>query len=262
MRWLLLALILAAFAVACGDGSPKGGAYIALGDSISAGVGASDPTSTAFVPLVQKSLGPSFELLNLGHSGDTSQSLLDHGHLDKAITEIKQRRDDKNPNNDVKLVTMEIGGNDLLALNISLVVSGACPDLPAALQKRECVDPLTQAFQRFDPNLRAALTRLREADPELPIVLMTLYNPASGRLSILGQLAQLVLDGLPNTPFAEGVNDIIRAQAQEKGAIVVDLYPLFEGKAGQLISQDSIHPNDEGYRVIAEAVIQALGDVR
>ena len=42
----------------------------------------------------------------------------------------------------------------------------------------------------------------------------------------------------------------------------MDLYPLFEGKAGQLISQDSIHPNDEGYRVIAEAVIQALGDMR
>lgn len=236
--------------------------YIALGDSLSAGVGATDPTATAFVPLVHESLGPGYELLNLGHSGDTSQKLLDHGHLEQAVNEITRRHSDSDPNNDVKLVTLEIGGNDLLALNISLVVSGTCPDLQAALQKRECREPLSQAVQRFEPNLSTILARLREADPQVPIVLMTLYNPASGRLSILSQLAELVLEGQSNTPFPEGINDIIRTEGQEEGVILVDLYPLFEGKASELISQDSIHPNDEGYRVMAEAVIHAIEEAR
>ena len=66
--------------------------------------------------------------------------------------------------------------------------------------------------------------------------------------------------GLDGTPFPEALNEIIRAQAQETGVILVDLYPLFEGKASQLIAQEDLHPNDEGYRVMAEAVILALGD--
>jgi lysophospholipase L1-like esterase len=40
--------------------------------------------------------------------------------------------------------------------------------------------------------------------------------------------------------------------------ILVDWYPLFEGKAGQYIASDLIHPNDEGYRVMAEAVLDAV----
>ena len=263
MRWFPLTLLLLGFAAACGGGgAPEGGAYIALGDSLSTGVGASDPATTAFVPLVHESLGPGFELLNLGHSGDTSQKFLDHGHLDQAVNEITRRHSDRDPNNDVKLVTLEIGSNDLLALNISLVVSGTCPDLQAALQKRECREPLSQALQRFEPNLRTILARLREADPQVPIVLVTLYNPVSGRLSILSQLAEMVLEGQSNTPFPEGINDIIRTEGQEEGVILVDLYPLFEGKASELISQDSIHPNDEGYRVMAEAVIHAIEEAR
>ena len=34
----------------------------------------------------------------------------------------------------------------------------------------------------------------------------------------------------------------------------------FEGKASQLIAQEDLHPNDEGYRLMAEAVILAIGD--
>jgi lysophospholipase L1-like esterase len=61
-----------------------------------------------------------------------------------------------------------------------------------------------------------------------------------------------------DTEFPEGLNDIIRAEGRQQGVILVDWHPLFEGKAGQYIYSDLIHPNDEGYRVMADAVLDAV----
>lgn len=259
MRWLLPALLLPLLAAACtSGGETRDGLYLALGDSLSAGVGASDPSATAFVPLVRESLGQGVELLNLGHSGDTSQQLLTHGHLDRAVAEIQERNGDADPDNDVRLITLEIGGNDLLGLFFSLVLGGTCPSLQASLEREECRQRLSDTLADYEPNLSTALDRLREAAPGVPLALLTLSNPFSGSTPLFAKLADLALEGMPDTPFPQGLNDIIRAQARERGLILVDLYPLFQGRADQLIAGDMIHPNDQGYRVMAEAVIEAL----
>ena len=87
---------------------------------------------------------------------------------------------------------------------------------------------------------------------------MTLYNPFSGNFPVFEPFGELSLEGLPGTPFLEGVNDIIRAQAQARGVTLVEVYPLFAGRAKEYIAQDIIHPNDVGYSVMADAVIAAL----
>ena len=51
---------------------------------------------------------------------------------------------------------------------------------------------------------------------------------------------------------------IIREHAAQRDIAVVELYEPFENRADQLISGDFIHPNDAGYRVMAEAVIATL----
>lgn len=245
---------------ACGSSSEPlvPGLYIALGNSLSEGVGASDRDATSFVPLVHEGLGEGAELLNLGHSGDTSDELITHGHLSEALTQVEQRNGDGDPDNDVKLVTLEIGGNDLLDLYFSLVLPGVCPTLVESLAKPVCVDALQGALDEFAPNLAMALDRLREADPDLTIVVMALYNPFSGGFDPLDELAELALEGQPDTAFPQGLNDIIRRETEERGLILVDWQPLFEGKAGEYIAGDLIHPNDEGYRVMADAVLEAL----
>ena len=50
-----------------------------------------------------------------------------------------------------------------------------------------------------------------------------------------------------DTPFPTGLNDAIRAVAQEKGTYLVEWYALFLGKVNEYISQDLIHPNDTGH---------------
>ncbi len=240
--------------------SPEAPLYIALGDSLSAGVGASDRASTAFVPLVQKGLGGNVGLMNLGHSGDTSQQLLEHGYVDQAVAEIKKRNGDSNPNNDVVLVTLEIGGNDLLGLYFNLVIPGKCPTVEESLQRPDCVNGLRDTLDKYAPNLKKAVDSLQAADPHLRIVLITLYNPFSGGARTLDTLGELSLEGTPNTPFPEGLNDLIRAQAQASGVILADVYPLFLGKSHEYIASDLIHPNDSGHRVMADAVLAAIAN--
>ncbi len=236
-------------------------AYIALGDSLSAGFGASRPSETSFVPLVLENLGDDYQLINLGHGGDTSADLMDHGHLDAAIETIEERTDDGFEGDEVALVTLEIGGNDLLGLYFGVVLTGVCPDVTAVLSKPECTEPLSTALAEFDANLGEALDRLLDADPSLPLVLMTLYDPFSGLLQTFSEIAALALEGLPDTQFPEGLNDIIREHAAQRDIPVVELYEPFENKASDLISGDLIHPNDAGYRVMAEAVIETLEDL-
>lgn len=293
MRTLLLATPLLLLLAACGSGAPGPGPsptptapqaaspqpaertpadanpagdrflYIALGDSLSAGRIASDPARTAFVPLVHQGLGGGFDLLNLGRSGDTSDDLLrDGGPLDRAIEEVRSRNGDDNPDNDVKLVTLEIGGNDLLNLFFELVLTGICPNLNQSLQKPECVDPLVEALDGFRANFRIALDRLREADPDLTVIVMTLYDPFSGGLRTISEIAAAALEGLPDDDrLADGVNTIIRGEAAQRDFIVVDWYPLFIGKANEYIATDLIHPNDAGHAVMAEAILDAIADL-
>jgi lysophospholipase L1-like esterase len=243
------------------DDGRIGGAplYIALGDSLSAGVGASSYTEKGFVGLVHDALGPEFALLNLGIAGDTSRELIEEGPLDRAIAEIEQRNYDDNADNDVTVVTLEIGGNDLLDLFFDLVLPGRCPSVSQGLERPECVDALRETLDAYEPNLVLILDRLREADAQLPIFLMTLYNPFSGGASpLLDEIGELALEGAPDTPFLEGLQDIIRRQAEANDVPLVEVYPHFEGKAREYIASDTIHPNDTGYQVMADAVLAEM----
>jgi lysophospholipase L1-like esterase len=43
-----------------------------------------------------------------------------------------------------------------------------------------------------------------------------------------------------------------------EGAILVDLYPVFEASLGELIGPDGLHPSEAGYRKIADTFFDAI----
>jgi lysophospholipase L1-like esterase len=229
-------------------------AYLALGDSLAYGIGASDPASTGYVAIVHDALAASqryeesgLELINLGVPGARSADLLiPGGQLESALAEIEARRNDDEPN-DIEVISVDIGGNDLLAL--------VAPDSPCL--EGASVEPCRAAFgevlSAIDENLGEVVARLREAAPEAVIVVVDLYNPYSGT-------------GDPREPIAEvgvgQVNGVIGAVAAPSDLRITtaSLFQLFAGRGNQWIAPDGIHPNDGGHRVIAEAVIAAIDD--
>ena len=238
--------------------NPNAKLYIALGDSLSYGRGASDRSTTAWVPLVKGGLGSDWALSTLAVPGYTSGDLLNRGLLDTAVSQINARKNDGIAVNEVGAITLEIGGNDLLEIYEDLVLPGTCPSVPESLPKPECVDRLREALLEFTPNLQAAVDRLQAAAPEVPIFLATLYNPFSGGSVNLDGIGALALEGQADTPFATGLNDAIRAVAQEKGTYLVEWYAPFLGKVNEYIAQDLIHPNDTGHAVMAQAVLTVM----
>ena len=231
--------------------------YLALGDSLSVGVGASNEPALGWVGLVSAAL-TEWDLSNLGVSGDDSRELLFGGPLDEGLRLIAQRATDAEAGNEVGAITLEIGGNDLLDIFFDLVIPGDCPSVVEALQRQACVNALESALIAYRSNLTQTLERLAEAAPDTPVFLMTIYNPFSGGSSVLDEMGVLSLEGQEGTEFPQGLNDIIREVGDEAGVTVVEWYELFLGKQSQYIAQDLIHPNDTGHAVMAAAVTEAM----
>lgn len=238
-----LLLLIAPAATASAQETPK---YIALGDSLAYGVGASEPGQLGYVGRVHQALETSqrfgasgINLINLSVPGATSADLLEPGgQIDNALSEIGRSAD-------TPVITIDIGGNDLLDL--------ADLDSPCltSLQAEPCLDQLGRTLNSLQANLEEALERLREAAPEATIVVVDLYNPFSGT----GDIRELIADA-----GVQRINGVIGAVASDDDLNVrlASVFQYFQGRGNQWISEDRIHPNDDGHAVIAEVVIAAL----
>ncbi|MEK7247943.1 MAG: GDSL-type esterase/lipase family protein [Chloroflexota bacterium] len=227
--------------------------YLALGDSLAFGVGAGSPADQGYVGLTTAVLRASerfsesgLDLENLSAPAATTADLLEpEGQLARGLTEILRRAADGDPGNDVKLISLSIGANDLLAL--------AEPDAPCVQNagSETCRNLLTQTLADVQSNITEVLGQLREAAPDAEIYVMNLYNPYSGS----GEEFELIA-----SVGVQQLNGVIGVAAaiEEFDARLAPVFELFQGRAEQWIAQDGIHPNDDGYRVMAEALQAAI----
>ena len=243
------------------------GTYIALGDSLAAGVGATRPNETGYVAALARALAapgatPAVAAhRNLAVSGETSQSMIDGGQLDAAVAAIA-RADPP-----VSLVTLDIGGNDLLAL----LRTSECSTDP---QGDACLALLDETLVVFEQNFRHIVRTLREElaahAPGAPLAVMTYYNPFSGTGAQFEGAGELALVGADDRVDCEartgeapmdGINDIIVCVGRELGAIPVDVHPAFTGRGFELthIGFQDVHANDRGYQAVAEVFVRTLG---
>src|SRR3990170_56756 len=144
-------------------------AYIAIGDSLAFGVGASDPASGGYVALTYETLRSSeryrdrgLELVNLGLPGATSSDLLlPGGQLERALSEIRERQEDTSSSDDnVEIITVDIGGDGVLAM-----ASEDSPCLADPLAE-ECQGRFQEMLGTLKGDLTEVLERLREAAPK------------------------------------------------------------------------------------------------
>jgi len=189
--------------------------YLALGDSLAAGYGAIPTTQGYAYLLYQKGTydkTPNTIFANAAVPGATSSDVLAF-QVPQAINLFQPH-----------VVTLSVGGNDLLA-----ILRGADP---------------VQAFQQLASNLSNILCGLRQALPQARIYVHNLYD-------------------VPEIPGAlEAVltaNVIIADVATTCGASVADVYSAFAGRTGLLLverngaNEFEVHPTNAGYRAIAAA---------
>lgn len=255
------------------DNGPQ---YLALGDSLAFGIGASG-AANGYVPQVHhflrdaldpgKADPPSLDsvpdafnerflgIVNLGvggpgapPGGETTGTMISGGQLAAAVAELEERNGNSRGVDDVRVVTLDIGGDDMFPL-LQICAGGFTPD---------CVQAITATFGTFSANYGYILGQLRAAGPDTPIAVMTYYNSLVNPgcpFSPLAGAADAVLEGNAALGLPVRLNDIIRATASAFGADVAETFG--ELGAGDL-QPDCRHPNDSGHEKIAAAFVEAL----
>ena len=239
---------------------------IALGDSWAAGAGAT--TGNDYVSRLHAALRERYgclparaeqaadkckrlQLVDLAVGGATTPSLI-AGQLPRALAVLEDRNRDRNPRNDVEVITLHIGGNDV----VSPVLAACLGGLSGA-----CVATIQTELGAYRADLETLLSALRTAaGPDTAIVLGTYDNPIGscslGSIPGAVQLGALTLEG--GGPIPAGLHDVMREVATAHGVQVASVY-------GQLVpadwvgGADCLHPRDSGYAKVVTAFLQTLG---
>lgn len=261
---MLLALAIASPAAAAPNASlglaDDAPVYLALGDSLAFGTGASDPETAGYVPRVYEALReqlpcraggeapcPELQLLNLGENGATTETLLST-QLPAAVDILERRNGDRDSGNDVRVVTLDIGGNDAVAGVFGVCAEAVTMACPGAVQETLAI---------IERNLTAILMQLRgAAGPDTEIAVMTYYNALVGcDYSDVADNAEMVLNGVPGV--MPGLNGIIRQVAERAQVTVVETFGKL-GPADLVGGPDCLHANDAGYEKIAASFIETI----
>ena len=222
--------------------------YVAIGDSLTQGVG--DTTNQGgFVPLLAQSLTneTDFEVkaINYGASGNTSSQILSRMQEKKEIgKDLKQAR----------LMTLTVGGNDLRK---AVLEDTSNLDL----------DRFDKPAKRYVKNLKQIIDLARKDNPDLPIYVVGIYNPLYLNFPDLTDL-QTVVD-----QWNQRTEQTLVAYKDVYFVPVNDLlYKGIDGKSGvteweqgketitndALYDEDSFHPNNTGYEIMKEAVLERI----
>ncbi|MBU8905331.1 GDSL-type esterase/lipase family protein [Desertibacillus haloalkaliphilus] len=201
--------------------------YTALGDSLTTGVGAF--FSLGFVKRYARMLEHLYHVpvavKSKGKAGLTSAELLAR----------LRRIDTRNAIAEADLITITIGGNDLLQ----------------AYRRGYHLHALEHSVNQFAVNLQLILAEIKAIKALSPkksyrIQLIGLYNP------------------FPKHPYSDyfihKYNNILKSYHSNL-INYVDIYPLFEQNHAYLLSFD-YHPNSKGYQVIAEQALATLQGYR
>lgn len=259
---MLMATLLVA-AVAAAPASAEKPVQLSLGDSWGFGFGAAVPSEGGYVPRLHTALQQDFdcstsdnpkpeqscnqlELVNLSVPGATTPTLTAN-QLPSAVSLLESSNGNSNPRDNVEVVTVHIGGNDVTNPIIAACLGGLTASCLAVIQSE---------FAAYRADLDPVLSALRDAaGPDARIVIGTYDNPIAtcflGTVPGAVQLANVVLEGFP--PFVpEGLHDIMRDVAADHGVEVAEVF----GDLGPLDwvgGSDCLHPDDSGYQKVADA---------
>lgn len=231
-----------------------GGVYLALGDSVTFGVGAPEPSRQGYPARLLERLRdgePEIDELRVfAVPGETASGFLERrtDDVEAAIADLGQR---------VELVTIGLGANEILRIRRD----PSCREDRAAPEcQRIATDAAEEAAAALDGVVDRVEAALSAAGSDAPILLLAYYNPDVEPVAvatIVGADGVVACD--PDDP-APGLNDRIACIAERRGTGLVDLYAAFLGREQELtrIGGGDVHPNRAGYRVIAEAIEAVL----
>ncbi|MGI6167018.1 MAG: SGNH/GDSL hydrolase family protein [Eubacteriales bacterium] len=228
---------------------------LVAGDSISSGRGLDDRAGKRYGSLLAAKLGLSGgKNINVAEDDMTSTDLLEK--LPGYEAGIKA----------ADLMVISVGTYDIMSIILpALDPAGGGIDYPKLLEMvrdadyvrrvEEAIDQyaLVNAMTKYYLNLEKIVTLIKQANPGIRIVLLSLYNPFAGSEQLSTLKAKFDL-------YIKIMNDNLRQVAETYGCRVLDLAAAFESKTGQLtdITSLDISPNAAGHTLIADLLFELI----
>jgi lysophospholipase L1-like esterase len=192
--------------------------YVALGDSLAVGVGARRGYVARYAAYIRADMRAQIDLLNLGRSGQTSSQLLHALRNDPAMRQALGA---------AEVITFNIGINDLGHAG-EAYENGAC----GGDDNQECLRAAVEAFKENWDAIIVELLGLRSTEDAVIRAAGIGYTPRVARIF---------------EPYVDEVNRHIATSTADHD--IPYAQPYLEE---EYMSSDGVHPNDDGYEVIAD----------
>ncbi|MZQ87269.1 lipase [Paenibacillus sp. 5J-6] len=197
--------------------------YLAFGDSLTVGFGAPDGRGFvySFKMKVEQWLNVPVQLIQAGTNGATTSELLQTLESDPQIQKDIQEAD---------IITITAGGNDLIQAAIPFFYQNDPAFLKSALQ----------TYESNYKEIMAKIETLRQGiDTPYVIALIGLYNP---------------LPQVPESAYWVQRFNLFLRKLEQPHIHIVQVYDAFIGQDTRYLSDDAIHPNEDGYDELARQV--------
>lgn len=242
---------------------------VAIGDSLTHGVG--DTTNKGgYVYLIKKRLQKEdyqVQTANFGKTGDRS---------DQIQTRIEQQANIQKKLKKADVITLTVGGNDLMKVLQDNFLLLASNQLDSAMPKAE---------KKYQKSLTDLLSKIRSYNKKAPIFLFSIYNPfyvyfpqitdLQKYTNCWNQIAQNVGESTKEVYFVDINQQLSQGQYLKqskqklKQTTPVDLTKISsdkleniltnqEEKNNYLSSADHFHPNLKGYKYMASQLYQVM----
>ncbi|MDT2731672.1 SGNH/GDSL hydrolase family protein [Streptococcus parauberis] len=222
--------------------------YVALGDSLTEGVG--DSTGQGgFVPLLANDIRDNLDVevssQNYGISGNTSQQILKRMQSDKALKNDLKKAD---------ILTITVGGNDVMAVI-----------------RKNLAKLKVSSFELPEKNYQLRLQKIvklaRKDNNDLHIYILGIYNPFYLNFPEMTEMQNVINNWNNKTKEVTSQFEHVHYVPINK-----QLYRGIDGQEGivqsdgdqtrvvndALFNQDHFHPNNIGYQIMSDAVLESI----
>ncbi len=219
---------------------------VAIGDSLTQGVGDSKSVGGGYVTRLQKKVASTYNVKaasqNFGVSGNTSSQIIDRVSFDQNIHNALPSAD---------IITVTVGGNDFMHL-----------------LKKKGMDltekDIANEQQAFDQRLGVLLADIRHYNSNAPIYLVGIYNPFSIYLSNVKDAKTAFINwgkgtaevaGTVNNTYYVDINNLYQTDYANKKAEKTGINPY-------LSNDDHFHPNAKGYDMMTNKIFDEVQNTK